>query len=115
MTDAADSIIHLMRNKVPNPAYRKAFENYLRWGTPIHEPYYLEKSELQNDVPAVYVWRTKGDDKVRHLISKIMAKFLLKTIHQILVIQVRVMVVDVLQSLTQGVLRNMLIKPLLII
>ena len=43
-----------------NPAYDKAFEQYLRKGTPITEPYYLE-----DKIPSIYVWRTQEDEKVR--------------------------------------------------
>lgn len=49
-----------MQNKPYNPAYDRQFIEYLRYGTSVTEPYYLE-----DNIPQIYVWRTKGDDKVR--------------------------------------------------
>lgn len=40
-------------NKQYNPFYSKAFELYLKRGTPIKESYYLEN----NKTPEIYVWR----------------------------------------------------------
>lgn len=63
-----------MTHKTYNPAYDGAFGQYLRYGTPITEPYYLEDKDNHKDtnndkdidkIPKVYVWRTRGDKKVR--------------------------------------------------
>ena len=44
-----------------HPFYRKAFENYLRKGTPI-ELFFKREQERRT---SHYIWRTQGDDKVR--------------------------------------------------
>ena len=48
-------------NIIETLAYRKAFINYLRKGTPIN----LSKPSSEKRPTTHYVWRTVGDDKVR--------------------------------------------------
>jgi len=50
-----------------SPEYRKAFEAYLRYGTPIDLRTRLEaKAKSKDDRPTThYIWRTQGDNKVR--------------------------------------------------
>ncbi len=49
----------MMQNTIYNPAYNKAFVDYLRHGKAITKKYYMP------EVPECYVWRTQGDSKVR--------------------------------------------------
>jgi SPP1 gp7 family putative phage head morphogenesis protein len=51
------------QNKNYNPAYHKAFIDYLRYGTPINVPYYLD--EVKHLESGYYIWRTRQDHKVR--------------------------------------------------
>lgn len=57
-----------MRVDRASPEYRKAFEAYLRYGTPIDLSAGLEakaKRGTQDQTTTHYIWRTQGDDKVR--------------------------------------------------
>jgi hypothetical protein len=47
---------------IETPAYRKAFIQYLRRGTPLD----ISLKAMTEDRPTThYIWRTQGDDKVR--------------------------------------------------
>ena len=51
---------------IQTPAYRKAFAEYLRRGTPIETSLKAAlKAALQEHPATHYIWRTRGDNKVR--------------------------------------------------
>lgn len=53
-----------MKIKIYNKKYDAAFRKYLRYVTPISEPYYLVRSAPENDM-YFYIWRTQEDRRVR--------------------------------------------------
>ncbi|ODR99451.1 hypothetical protein AUC68_05655 [Methyloceanibacter methanicus] len=60
--------VHPSRVDRAGPEYRKAFEAYLRFGTPIALDGELEgkSKRVANNRPSThYIWRTRGDGRVR--------------------------------------------------
>jgi SPP1 gp7 family putative phage head morphogenesis protein len=57
-----------MSIRTDSPIYQKAFEQYLRRGTPIEvslKALMLKAETVKNHTTALYRWRTAGDDNVR--------------------------------------------------
>ncbi len=44
---------HMHQNKIYNPKYTEAFKQYLKYGTPVSEPYYLGEEVEQNQAIAL--------------------------------------------------------------